>query len=254
MAWTHTVRAVSLVWCGIAFAPAGASPQNSAQFPCPEKLSYRVEWRLVTAGEVSVQMSRANADDWKLNMEVQSAGLVNRLYRVQDQYRVIANQSFCGVNSDLDAQEGKRHKLMLMKFDASQHKLDYEERDLLKNTDEKKSFDVPGCTYEISGALASLRIRDLQPGKWWTIAITDGKKIANGKIQAQARENVAVGGKTYQTIRCEAFLFDNVLYRRKGRLFIWLSDDALHVPVQLRFQLGFPIGTVSVELQKREAM
>jgi hypothetical protein len=248
------LRVVALLSCGIAFAPADQAPQKCPQFPCPEKLSYRVEWRLVTAGEVNLQMSRANADDWNVSMDVLSAGLVNRLYRVQDRYRVVANQNFCGVNSDLDAQEGKRHRLESMRFDAARRKLDYEERDVLKNTDEKKSLDVPPCTYEIAGALASLRIRDLQPGKSATIAITDGKKLAYGKVQAQARENVTIEGKSYQTIRCEAFLFDNVLYRRKGRLFIWLSDDASHVPVQLRIQLGFPIGTVSVELEKRETL
>jgi Protein of unknown function (DUF3108) len=250
----HIVRAICLLCCGIACAPADQAPQKCLQFPCPEKLSYRVEWRLVTAGLVSVQMSRAGADGWNVNLDVLSAGLVNRLYRVQDKYRVVTTQNFCGVNSDLDAQEGKRHKVQVMKFDAAQHKLDYEERDLLKNTQQKKSLDVPPCTYEIAGALASLRVRDLQPGKWTTLALTDGNKLAYGKVQAQARESVTAGGKSYQTIRCEAFLFDNVLYRRKGRLFIWFSDDISHVPVQMRFQLGFPIGTVSVELEKREPL
>lgn len=251
---TYSIRTALLLCCAIPCAPADQSSHKPAQFPCPEKLSYRVEWRLVTAGEVSVQMSRANAGNWNLNMDVQSAGLVNRLYRVEDKYRVLANQDFCALNSNLDAQEGKRHKLESMKFDAAQDKLNYEERDLLKNTSEKQSLDVPPCTYEIAGALASLRGRDLEPGKWATVAVTNGKKIAYGKMQAQARENVTIDGKTYPTIRCEAFLFDNVLYRRKGRLFVWLSEDPLHIPVQLRFQLGFPIGTISVELEKRESL
>ena len=245
--------ALSLLSFAIALAPARQAPK-SVSFPGPERLSYRVEWRFVTAGQVTVQMSRADPNAWNLNLDVQSAGLVNRLYKVQDSYRVLANQDFCGVTSNLDAQEGKRHKLESMKFDLAQHKLDYEERDLLKNTDERKSLDVPPCTYEIAGALASLRGRDLQPGKWTTIAITDGKKVAYGKVQAQARESVTYEGKSYATIRCEAFLFDNVLYRRKGRLFIWLTDDPSHVPVQLRVQLGFPIGNVNLELEKREPL
>ena len=247
------VYALLLLGC-TSFAPADPGSPKCSEFPCPEKLSYRVEWRLITAGEVTVQLSRANVDDWDLNMNVQSAGLVTRLYKVLDKYNVVANSNFCGVNSNLDAEEGKRHKTSLMKFEAQQHKVEYEERDLLKNTVEKKALDVPPCTYEIAGALASLRARDMQPGKWITIPITDGKKLAYGKIQAQARESVSAGGKSYQTIRCEAFLFDNVLYRRKGRLFLWLTDDPAHIPVQLRFQLGFPVGTVTVELEKRQTL
>jgi hypothetical protein len=45
-----------------------------------------------------------------------------------------------------------------------------------------------------------------------------------------------------------------VLYKRKGRLFIWLTDDADRTPVQLRFQLGFPIGTISLALDKQQKM
>ena len=73
-----------------------------------------------------------------------------------------------------------------------------------------------------------------------TLPITDGKKLVNARIDAQSRENVSIASKTYHTIRYEAFLFDNVLYKRKGRLFIWLTDDADRIPVQLRFQLGIP--------------
>jgi len=42
----------------IALAPA-EQPQKDPVFPCPEKLTYRVEWRLVTAGYAVVQQTRA---------------------------------------------------------------------------------------------------------------------------------------------------------------------------------------------------
>lgn len=215
---------------------------------------YRIEWRLITAGNVSVQLSRAGAGEWQLNMELESAGVVTRLYKVTDKYKVITNQKFCGVKSDLDAEEGKRHKVESLSFDAPNHKVQYSDRDLLKNTSENKTLDVPPCTYEIAGALSSLRVLDVPLGKSTTLPITDGKKVAYSKIEAQARENVNINGKNYQTIRYEAFLFDNVLYKRKGRLFIWLTDDAAHVPVQLRIQLGFPVGTVTVELEKQQQL
>ena len=244
-----------LLFCGCAFAPAQqASHQASIKFPFPEKLSYRIEWRFVTAGNVTVQLSRFNAADWQLNMDIESAGLVTRLYKVTDKYKVVTDQKFCGVKSDLDAEEGKRHKMTSLRFDLPRNRVQYDDRDLLKNTSDTRSLDVPPCTHEIAGALASLRLMDVPPGKSATLAITDGKKLAYGRIEAQARENVNIEGKSYQTIRYEAFLFDNVLYRRKGRLFIWLTDDEARVPVQLRFQLGFPIGTVIVELEKQKQL
>lgn len=245
----------ALVLLAGAFAPAEQPAQQTPfKFPFPEQLSYRIEWRFVTAGNVTVQLARANAANWQLNMNVESAGLVTRLYKVEDKYKVVTDQKFCGVKSDLDAEEGKRHRLTSLSFDLPGKKVEYDDHDLLKNTSDKRWLDVPPCTREIAGALASLRLMDVSPGKSATLPITDGKKVVYGKIEAQARENVDIDGKNYQAIRYEAFLFDNVLYKRKGRLFIWLTDDAARVPVQLRFQLGFPIGTVTVELEKQQRL
>jgi hypothetical protein len=53
-------------------------------------------------------------------------------------------------------------------------------------------------------------------------------------------------------MRYEAHLFNDVLYRRKGRLFVWLTDDEKRLPVQIRVRLSFPVGTISFELEKAE--
>jgi hypothetical protein len=47
-------------------------------------------------------------------------------------------------------------------------------------------------------------------------------------------------------------LLNGVIYQRKGRAFVWLSDDAKKIPVQIRLRLAFPIGTVTLQLQKEE--
>lgn len=248
------VCALLLLSCATAFAPADEPIQRAPKFPFPEKLSYHVEWRLITAGNVTIQLSHAGSTNWQMDMNVESAGLVTRLYKVSDKYKVLTNQKFCGLDSHLDAQEGKHHRITALNFDLQHDKVEYDDHDVLKNTSEKKSLEIPPCTYEIAGALASLRLTDMQPGKWATIPITDGKRLAYGKIEAQAKETLNLNGKNYQTIRYEAFLFDNVLYKRKGRLLIWMTDDAARIPVQLRFQLGFPVGTVTVELDKQQQL
>lgn len=243
-----------LLWCVTAMALASQEPQKASQFPYAEKLSYRVEWRLVTAGTVTVQLSRPSSDDWELDLNLQSAGMVSRLYRVLDTYRVTSNERFCASHSVLDAQEGKRHHVTQLTFENSRHKVKYDERDLLNKTTVQKVLDIAPCTHDVAGALAAIRTLNLEPGRSSTLPVTDGKKMVSARIDAQSKEAVTVGGKSYHTVRYEAFLFDNVLYKRKGRLFIWLTDDADRTPVQFRFQLGFPIGTISLELDKQEKL
>ena len=225
---------------------------SSPAFPFPEKLSYRIEWRLVTAGFATVEMSHAAAAAWQTSLNLESAGLVTRLYKILDKYKATTNDKFCGSYSVLDAQEGKRHTLTHLTFDNTRHKVNYEERDLLKNTSLKKELDIAPCTHEITGALQALREMELQPGNWATLPVTNGKNMAYVKIQGQAKETLNITGKRCQAIRYEVFLFDNVLYKRKGRLLMWISDDSDRIPVQLRLQMGFPIGTVTVQLEKEQ--
>lgn len=225
---------------------------SNPAFPFPEKLSYRIEWRLVTAGSATVEMSRSTPADWQTSLNLESSGLVTRLYKILDKYKATSDDKFCGSYSVLDAQEGKHHTLTRLTFDNTRHKVNYEEQDLLKSSSIKKELEVAPCTHEIAGALQALRVMDLQPGKWATLPVTNGKNMAYVKIQGQARETVNITGKRCQAIRYEVFLFDNVLYKRKGRLLMWISDDPDRIPIQLRLQMGFPIGTVTVQLEKEQ--
>ncbi len=165
---------------------------------------------------------------------------MSRLYRVADSYKAKTNEHFCLGSASMDSQEGKRHSTSKFSVDASRKKLSFDERDLTKNTSEKKEIDVAPCTLETVGALASLRTLNLEPGKSIVIPIADGKKFAQVKVESQAKEKVSAAGKSYDATRYEAFLFDNVLYKRRGRLLIWISNDADHLPVQFRLLLGFP--------------
>jgi hypothetical protein len=244
------ILSLAVIWAAPVFNQSGTS-SGSDGFPFPERLVYRVEWRLITAGTATLDLKSTAEHRWKTNLNIQSAGVLARLYRVMDTYNVTTDPKFCLVNSELDAQENKRHVITRTWLENSP-KLRSEEKDLVKNATVHKELEVPPCTREIAGALASLRLLRLEPGKSATIPITDGKKIASALIESQARESLSFGGKTYQTVRYEAFLFDNVLYRRKGRLFIWLTEDQERIPVQIRLQLGFPIGNVTIQLDKQE--
>ena len=234
-------------------APAKQPPKDS-NFPCPERLTYRIEWRLVTAGSAIIEERRGTGSGWDFNLNLQSAGLVSRLYRVFDTYKAITGDRFCGSSAVLDAQEGKKHLVSRLNFNNARKKVEYTERNLIKNTTTNKELAVPPCTHEILGALAVLRLAPPESGKPISLPITDGKKLAFVKIEAQAKEKLNVEGKNYSTTRYEVFLFDNVLYKRKGRLFLWATDDPNHLPVQLQVHLGFPIGNITIQLEKDEKL
>jgi hypothetical protein len=251
---------VAYVWFFILFAASAGSQWaqtqrgDSAKFPYPEKATYRIEWRMMTAGSATLQLSHGDKQNWKLELDLASAGLVDRLYQISDTYKLTTNDRFCGVSSLLDGHEGKRRFSTRMDFDNARHKILLAENDLVKNTTAKAETDIAPCTYEVMGALSALRALKPELGNKLALSLTNGKKLVEAKVEAQTRETLHLNGKSYSTIKYEAMVFNNVVYRRKGRLFMWITDDADRIPVQFRLQMGFPVGAITLELEKHERL
>ena len=115
-----------------------------------------------------------------------------------------------------------------------------------------KETDIPPCTHEVAGGLYFLRTLNLEPGQSALVPLTDGKKSVVAKVEAQQREEVKTSAGTFKTIRYEAYVFNNVLYRRPAHLYVWLTDDQRRLPVQIRVRMQVTIGTITLQLEKHE--
>lgn len=221
--------------------------------PANEVLSFNVEWRFIHAGHAQLTWGPAKSavnNGWATLLHVQSGGLVSRMVKVDNEYSSTLNEKLCIVSSLLKANEGSRRRETSVTFDSGRKKASYTERDLVKNITVSHEIDIRPCEHDVIGALYSLRTLGLEPGHSVEIPVSDGKKTVMAKVEAQERETIKTDYGTYKTIRYEAFLFNNVLYRRRGRLFVWLTDDDRRVPVQVRVRLPFYIGTVTLQLEK----
>ncbi len=106
--------------------------------------------------------------------------------------------------------------------------------------------------HDVIGGLYYLRTLNLEPGQNAQIPVSDGRKFAMARVEAQAREDVKTAAGSFKTIRYEIFLFNGVLYQRSARLDVWLTEDRRRLPVQVRVRMPFTIGTITLELQKVE--
>ena len=75
--------------------------------------------------------------------------------------------------------------------------------------------------------------------------INDGGRTYNVEVEVQAQEEVRTPLGVFQTFRLEPKVFDG-LFKTKGRLFVWLTNDAARMPVQLKAKVN--IGTITVAL------
>lgn len=217
------------------------------------KLGYDVEWRLIHAGKVTIVVRDSDSRVKDGRVKIDSAGLVSALFKVDDTYTVQYAPSFCATGSLLDSKEGKRHRQTTVTYDRGQNLAIFVERDMLKNEVLRSiQTETPHCVHDVLGGILALRGLALEPRQSAQVPMTDGRRAAQVKVEAQEREEVSTPAGVFKTIRYEANLMNGVVYQRKGRVFVWLTDDARRLPVQIRLRLSFPIGTVTLQLEKLE--
>jgi Protein of unknown function (DUF3108) len=234
---------------------SGPASGSGDGIPGSEVLNYAIEWRLIPAGSAKLTwtaMPRSAAAANELRLHLESTGLVSRLFRVDDDYTAALGQNLCAQNSFMAAHEGNRNKETRVTYDLQTHKAFYLEKDLNKNSTAMHEVDIPPCVHDVLGGLLVLRTLRLEPGKTMQIPVSDGKKFAQVKIESERREDLNTLLGMRKTIRYEVFLFDNVLYRKSGHLYVWLTDDNARLPVQIQVHMHFAIGTITLKLEKEE--
>jgi hypothetical protein len=218
----------------------------------PVTLQYGVEWRLIRAGLARLTWA-PQSPGYQADLHVESAGIVSKLYRVNDDYRAQITSELCVSSIFINAEEGKRRRETKVTFDADAGKASYLERDLVKNsTVLQKETETPDCVHEYIGGLNKLRSYKMEPGQSVSIPMSDGKKFANVRVDARERDEIKTALGTFNTMKYEVHMFNDVLVKKKARLYLWLTDDSRQLPVQIQVKLQFLIGTITLQLEKEE--
>ncbi len=207
-----------------------------------------VEWRLIRAGMVTIEKW-----PFKTSVKLESAGFVSTLMRIHDDYSVHFEEGLCATSAEMESMEGKRHRQAEVTYDRSRNHAFFVERDLANNKILKEDgTDIPNCVSDVTGAFAKLRGMNLGVGQSVQIPVSDGRKYAAVKVTALEREDVKTPLGAFKTIRYETDLMNGVVYTRKGDVWVWITDDAQRLPVQIRLRTTFPISTVTLQLEKEE--
>jgi hypothetical protein len=217
----------------------------------PSKLSlrYSVEWRLITAGWAKLDYDGQQT----ARVHLESQGFVSKLYRVNDNYQATLDAVLCTSAVSMQSEEGSRKRDTQITFDKERKRIRYAEKDLVKNQMMlEKAMVSGGCVNDVIGALVRLRTLKLEPGQTLTLPLSDGKKLAAVKVEAEAKEDVKTPAGAFSTTRYLVNVFDGVLYNRKGTLQVWMTNDDRHWPVQIRARLPFYIGSITLQLEKEE--
>lgn len=241
---------VALIICsgfslGLAQAP-GAPP-----FAPAETLTYEVDWSIFRAGKIVAQLvgSGAGTGPAEIITTARTQGVASLLYKVQDDFHSFFNpETLCSQRISKKVSEGGRRREINLAFNGEQGVAVVDERDLNTPNAPPKHAEkkIPACVEDIVTAFYYLRRQPLHVGQEIRLAVDDGGDAQEVTAEVQAQEQLQTALGTRQAIRVEPRIF-GPLYKKKGRLLVWFSDDQEHLPLRIRATLS--VGTITANLQ-----
>jgi hypothetical protein len=226
--------------------------QRTSPFEPGERLSYDVTWSIFQAGTVSATLQsggQGSKDNYTLTTTAHSQGFVSLLFPVQDEFRSFLDpQTLCSERISKKIDEGRRHKETEIVFDSKRKLAILDERDLTKPHEPLKHAEneVPNCVEDVVTAFYYLRRQDFQIGKPLHMPVNDGSKTYDVTLDVQAREAIQTPLGNRSAIRVEPKVFSG-LFKRKGRMLVWFSDDDQHLPLRIKFVIA--VGPITATLK-----
>ena len=226
---------------------AGAHIQPLRQgFDFPRQtLRYEAEYRFWNAGVATLQIERSGSQE-HLSATADSTGVVALLFRVQDRFNSYFDaQRLCSNKLTKHTEEGSHWRDTSITFDYSRSKSVLEEKNLKNGQSKRVENDISGCVTDVASGILYVASLPLQPDATYSFPLNDGGKTVTIQAHVEGKEQIKTPAGTFQTVRVGP-QGDYSALKNRGRVLIWYSDDARHLPIQMQARMLW--GTLTVYL------
>jgi hypothetical protein len=246
--------------CGAAVANAQTGI-TSSPYTIGENLTYegtinKAIFRGINVAEVKFAVSAApNKKDFIINSEAISKGSLISLFRfkfLEKISSIVDGKNFSILRSVRRDEQGDRAREGEAVFDYAAKTVTYVEIDPNDPTRPTRRIATPieKNTYDLVSAIYAMRRLPLAVGKTFVLNVSDSGLVYKVPVRVTARETQkSVIGKSI-CFRLEPEIFgDGRMIEQKGRMSIWITDDARRLPV--RGQINTSAGGIAFDLDIR---
>lgn len=231
------------------FLPAPAAAKRVTAFEPGEKLEYVLKWSGIAAGDSVMEIVKGGWIDgayvYKVISTAESRSLVDVIYKVRNRYETHIHP-VDGLTRKyvFDMKEGKKKQRRLLYFD--QNKLMVRRVLIKKSGDQTMVYDIPPQTQDNLSALYALRNEHLEVGDVFDYRVFENKKNWELIIEVIAQEDIEVKAGRFRTLVVHPKLKFEGIFRRKGELHVYMTDDQWHIPILMKSKVK--IGNIDAEL------
>ena len=223
-------------------------PPPKLWFPVGEEIDYEVFWGIFMVGEATAKAEWVNRDGRRLlslNARAKTNGIVEKLYPVTEFLESIIDPvTFLPLSFEKDSHEGKHHHHELTTFDHAARKGLW--KSLLK--DDHEEFAIDEDTRDLMGLMYWIRKDPIQAGETRNYRVMTDEKLYELVVESGKKEKVEL--ENYGKVPCikmEPKGKFNGMFVRKGRMFLWLSDDARYTIC--RATASVPVASIKIMLK-----
>ncbi len=254
LASLRAAGSAALVWllAGLAAAavPSSAAVPPRIRIAPGERLYYSATWRLWPAGHALLTLGRRGPRR-EITFSAASTGVVSVLFPVRDQIESFYHRhSFCTQSTHKDTLEGRRKLRTRIVFHTRARFLQLHETRLQgpRTVSKNVTRPIPGCVLDLFTALYYVRSLPLKIGEVYNFPVNEGGRTVEVRLVPDLRETVITPAGTFHAIRAVPHLFHTAVFHRPGKMWIWFSDDKLHLPVMVKAQVQW--GTIIAHLTR----
>jgi Protein of unknown function (DUF3108) len=230
--------------------PTLQAPQAGFVFPQKQTLTFTVDWRVFTAGTAVFHLEQVGTEQ-RVTATADTVGAVTMLFPVTDRFQAgLDTKTGCSTGFSKQLSEGIRKVTSELTFDYATGKQKQVEKNLVKGTQKELTASIPACVTDSLSAIFYAASQPMVIGQDIRFPLADSMRTVTVAMKVEAKEEIKTPAGTFQTIRVQPTA-DEGIVKNRGNIWIWYTDDARHLPVQMRARLFW--GTITFHLQSIEA-
>jgi len=230
--------------------PTLTPPEPNFSFPARQTLTFSVDWRAFNYGTAIFHLEQ-NGSVEKVTATADTVGNINMIFPVVDKFGGgFDTLTGCSTGFSKNLSEGRRKVSSELTFDYKDGKQSEYSKNLVKGTAKEQTASIPACVADSLSAIFYVASRPLVVGQTVRFPLADSMRTVTVTMKVEAKEEIKTPAGTFQTIRVQPTA-DEGIVKNRGNIWIWYTDDARHMPVQIRARLFW--GTITFHLQSAEA-
>lgn len=229
-----------------------------------EKLTFTIRYGFVKAGEATMAVQdiveiREGIFTYHIVTTARSAKFFDAFYKVRDQVETyLDTRGLFSWKYHKRLREGGYKFDLLVDYDqlngiAQIERIRYESEEPLKiRHQERFELEIPEYVLDVLSAFYYVRTQELKVGEPIYMANHDNRQVYQLQVIIQRKERVKVDAGTFDCIMVQPRLLGEAIFKQKGELWVWLTDDQYKIPVQMKSAVA--VGSITTELKKIEGV